>query len=141
MNHFVNHHIIHNSNFNEEIYETNLVEITLKEDKEDYKKIINIIAQSLDVHPTKIKTNLSHKTLNWLNKNVVDKSNGKKAWGYEEEKEFSFRPRTSMNIIFYRRKDARNFIKTFSKVKKPMLYFNYFTQRKEKLNSKNKFVN
>lgn len=69
--------------------------------------------------------------LQWLDKNVPD-IQGKKAWCVGSN-DYNLNNSGSLSVFFQRRRDAMLFIKTFSKWKKPVLYCQYFTDVRKKL--------
>lgn len=71
----------------------------------------------------------------WLKSNVADGPEGK-GWcmGDDEYRSHS----QDINLFFYRRKDALNFIRTWSKYKKPTESYNSDTYVRKRLNLKTK---
>lgn len=76
--------------------------------------------------------------LQWLEANVKDNAQNKeqpKGWCVGSDA-YQMRDGHSVSIWFYRRKDAMNFIRTFSVHKKPTTYFDYFKEIRKELNFK-----
>lgn len=82
-----------------------------------------------------IVPDLNPSALSWLEENVQDRKNedNNKGWCIGNEK-YRSRGALSLSIFFHRRRDAMKFIKTWSVHKKPVRYFNYFTDIKKKIN-------
>lgn len=73
----------------------------------------------------------------WLTVNVADRTGWdiNKGWaiGTDEYNRAAYAQR-SFDIFFHRKRDLMNFIKEFSKYKKPTDYFDYFRDTRKKLN-------
>jgi hypothetical protein len=79
---------------------------------------------------------LKPEVIEWLNKNVADiRGENPKGWCVGSHA-YQMRDGHSVNIWFARRKDAFNFIRTFSIYKKPTTYFDYFKEIRRELNLK-----
>lgn len=81
---------------------------------------------------------LKPEVIEWLKDNVADNLKDKdqpKGWCIGSDA-YQMRDGHSVNIWFYRRKDALNFIRTFSVHKKPTTYFDYFKEIRKELNLK-----
>jgi hypothetical protein len=80
---------------------------------------------------------LKPEVLQWLHDNVPDKKGhvdkeNPKGWCVGSEG-YMARDSLKVSIFFYRRSDALNFIRTWSKYKKPVSYFNYFKDTRQEL--------
>jgi len=80
---------------------------------------------------------LNDNVTKWLNDNVLDRKGFdiNKGWtvGTDEYNRNSYAAGT-VDIFFHRRRDLMNFIKEFSKYKKPTNYFDYFKDKRKELN-------
>lgn len=79
------------------------------------------------------------KVLIWLNQNVKKTHRNEHGWciGDENYRKHEF-SESGFSLFFYRRKDALNFIKTFSLYKKPTQTYSQRTYILKKLDSKSK---
>lgn len=83
---------------------------------------------------TKYTNALKPEVYQWLLDNVPDSVDNEKMWCIGS-KDYIFRDScSSFSFFFQRRKDAMEFIKTWSKYKKPVYYTQYFTDVRKKLN-------
>ncbi len=82
---------------------------------------------------------LSPNVLQWLSDNVLPRKgfdiNEGWAIGTDEYNRTSY-PQGAFDIFFHRKRDLMNFIKEFSKYKKPTVYFDYFNDTRKELNLK-----
>lgn len=107
---------------------TNLItaEREIKVSKDDPLHGFRDFAYTVDLKPEVMK---------WLEENVEDrkKEENNKGWCIGDD---AYRSNhiISFDIFFHRRRDAMKFIKTWSVYKKPIEYFNYFTEVRKKLN-------
>lgn len=79
--------------------------------------------------------NLKKELLDWLDKNVEDRTgyDCNKGWCIGSTEYRGKDASYSMSVFFHRKSDAMKFIKTFSKWKKPINYCQYFTDVRKKL--------
>ncbi|AUG88420.1 hypothetical protein PQC39_gp056 [Vibrio phage Vp_R1] len=71
--------------------------------------------------------------LDWLTENVPDR-NGKKGWCIGSDEYIAGDSCAGFTFFFQIRADAMKFIKAWSKWKKPVIYTQYFTDVRRKLN-------
>jgi hypothetical protein len=76
---------------------------------------------------------LKPEVIEWLENNVEDYEGGK-GWCVGSDEYIVGDSSTSLSVFLQRRKDAMNFIKTWSKYKKPINYCQYFTDVRKRLN-------
>ena len=80
---------------------------------------------------------LQQPVIDWLTANVADRKSEdiNKGWaiGTDEYNRGDYSSGT-FSIFFHRRRDLMNFIKEFSKYKKPTFYFDYFRDKRKTLN-------
>lgn len=91
--------------------------------KEDFNKLI------VKHGDTKRLTN---PVMEWLKENVKDTSKGEKGWCVGSD-EYNKLDCLTFSLFFYRRKDALNFIRTWSIYKKPTEMYNQNTNVLKKL--------
>ena len=80
--------------------------------------------------------NLKPHVLQWLHENVKDRkyeNQCEKGWCVGSTAYRSRNP-YELTVFFHRKNDAMNFIKTFSKYKKPVIYHQYFADVRKILN-------
>lgn len=101
-------------------------------DSEDFNEDFN---EASEKRTTTTKV-LKPEVVDWLNENVSDRNDEQpKGWGMGTDI-YNSKECCSFNIFFHRQYDALKFIKEFSSYKKPLDYFNSFTEKRKKLNLK-----
>ena len=127
MIHYTGFYFCTQSNWNHDFfYARNLVAI--EDNSEDFK----ILLDKLPLHPEgeheswKSYYQLKPEVLSWLEENVKDEDKITKGWCCGD-KEYNSRLGEYFSLFFYRRKDALNFIKTWSVHKKPTETYNQNT--------------
>lgn len=143
MQHYTGYYYCTRSNWDGKIFSAgNLVIIGIEEldSDEDYRNLIVKKANpKYDFHnydPLVGRTlkSLKPEVFQWLEENVKDEKKGVKGWCCGDETY----PTNDMTyaVFFYRRKDARNFIKTWSVHKMPTKTYNQNTYVTKKLDLK-----
>lgn len=113
--------------------------------QQDYEEELKLLIETADLPEEKCATlakrmatqsinTLKPEVYKWLYENVSDDNNGKKMWCVGSDDYAKDDSGISYSIFFQRRKDAMNFIKTWSKWKKPIRYTQYFTDVRKTLN-------
>jgi hypothetical protein len=106
---------------------------------DDFKNVIDVKFLYPDdkIYSWKTFFQLKPEVFSWLEQNVTNKKHNKKAWCCGNKEYNSDNPVSQdFDLFFYRKKDALNFIKTWSILKKPTLVYNQFTYVKKVLNTK-----
>lgn len=118
------------SNWDNEWFDvTNLVSTERK--SEDYDNLIDskydINLEEENIFRRQIRyCELKPEVFLWLEENVKDQQNGLKGWCCGN-KEYNTGSHEGFSLFFYRRKDAQNFIRTWSVHKKPTETYNQNT--------------
>lgn len=115
------------------------------ESEDDWEDIVNDSAEYIEQRGlrgtyNRPVVNFKPEVLAWLEENVKDRPSNKyfpdghtKGWcigSTEYRSTFS----GSLSVFFHRRKDAMAFIRRWSKWKKPVMYTQYFSDVRKKLN-------
>lgn len=95
---------------------------------------INVSEEKLKRFSTKKVKYPKQEVLVWLNENVRDVSGGVKGWCIGSDEYIYNGSSCSFSFFFQRRRDAMNFIRVWSKWKKPICYTQYFTDVRKVLN-------
>lgn len=136
MTHYTGYYFCTRSNWDDKVFSVgNLVSI--ERESEDYDKLINQKSLYLDdeYNSWRKYNELKPEVFDWLNENVKDEKQGLKGWccgnkDYNSEKYEGF------SLFFYRRKDAKAFIKTWSIHKQPTETYNQNTYVNKVLDTK-----
>lgn len=114
-------------------------------DKEDFNKMVyydevflnkemTYEGKTIQIeYPIKIPT-FENYVFEWLDSNVKDRgdTDSPKGWCIGDD-DYRYSDKSSITVFFHRKTDAMNFIKTFSKYKKPVNYCQYFTDVRKTL--------
>lgn len=89
-----------------------------------------------EMFTSKRANDLKPHVVQWLEKNVKDRKDPDcvKGWCVGSAEYVAFDSSASFTVFFHRKSDAMDFIKTFSKYKKPINYCQYFSDVRKKLN-------
>lgn len=133
--HYTGYYTCIRSNWNEQMFDArNLVVIGIEEldSDEDYRNLVHqepnpeYDFENYQPHVSRIITSLKPEIFKWLEENVKDEKDGVKGWCCCSEKN-AVENYFTYDLFFYRRKDAMNFIKTWSIHKRATKTYNQDT--------------